>query len=153
MSNGYFNPFLDPFADAEEEVRVPGSEPGHPGEPLLLPPPQQFSDAGSDTDASSVWSQPAYRPVAAQQPRVNTPHVVLPPFRAKRPAAWFLQCEDIFRMKGITDQRDMFALCYAMLGDEQLEQVDDLAETRPRPPDVFFRLRDRLVATHSLDAY
>jgi hypothetical protein len=47
----------------------------------------------------------------------------------------------------------MFALCYAMLGDDQLEQVDDLAEMRPRPPDAFFRLRDRLVATHTLDAY
>ncbi len=53
-------------------------------------------------------------------------------------------------MKGVTD---MFSMCYAMLNDEQLEQVDDLAEMRPRPPDVFYRLRDRLVFTHTLDAY
>jgi hypothetical protein len=56
-------------------------------------------------------------------------------------------------MKGVVDQRDMFAFCYAMLGDEQLEQVDDIAELRPRPPDAFYRLRDRLISTHSQDAY
>ncbi len=47
----------------------------------------------------------------------------------------------------------MFAYCYSALGEEQLLQVDDLVEMRPRPPDTFYHLRDRLVATHSMDAY
>ena len=93
---------------------------------------------------------PAPYPVLPPPCPVN---VVLPPFRAGRPAAWFAACEDVFQLRGITDQRDMFSYCYAALGEEQLLQVDDLVEMRPRPPDAFFRLRDRLVATHSLDAY
>jgi hypothetical protein len=106
-------------------------------EDLPPPPPEWF--------APPFQAQPQYqRPV---------PTVILPPFRAQRPAAWFTQCEDLFRMRGITDQRDQFALCYGMLGDEQLTQVDDIAEMRPRPPDAFYRLRDRLVASHSVDAY
>jgi hypothetical protein len=80
-------------------------------------------------------------------------NIVLPPFRVSRPAAWFAAVEDVFQLRGVTDQRDMFAYCYAALGEDQLLQVDDLVEMRPRPPDAFFRLRDRLVATHSMDAY
>ena len=34
---------------------------------------------------------------------------------------------------------------------EQQEQVEDIAEARPRPPDAFCRLRDRLVASHAMD--
>jgi len=88
--------------------------------------------------------------VAPHQQHV-VPSVVLPPFKVSRPAAWFSQCADLFRMRGVHDQRDMFALCYNALGDEQQAQVDDIAEALPRPVDAFCRLRDRLVASHSLD--
>jgi hypothetical protein len=97
------------------------------------------------------WLAPPFQPAPVADSRRATPTVILPPFKPKRPAAWFAQCEDLFRMRGVADQRDMFALCYNMLGDEQQEQVDDIAERRPRPPDAFYRLRDRLVASHSLD--
>jgi hypothetical protein len=40
-----------------------------------------------------------------------------------------------------------------VLGDEQQAQVDDIAEQIPQPPDAFFRMRDRLVASHSLDSF
>ncbi len=102
------------------------------------------------------WLAPPYhqaQPQLATNHHKTVPTVILPPFRAQRPAAWFSQCEDLFRMKGIVDQRDQFALCYGMLSDDQLSQVDDIAEMRPRPPDAFYRMRDRLVASHSLDAY
>ena len=52
-------------------------------------------------------------------------------------------------MRGLTDQRDMFTFCYNMLGDEQQEQVEDIAKARPRPPNAFCRLRDWLVASHA----
>ena len=137
---------------------VPGSVPGHPGGPLPSLPSSSdaYSTAQDDMDFEDLpppppeWLTPPVQPVLAE-PRRTIPTVILPPFKAKRPAAWFAQCEDLFRMRGVADQRDMFALCYNMLGDEQQEQVDDIAECRPRPPDAFFRLRDRLVASHSLD--
>ena len=34
-----------------------------------------------------------------------------------------------------------------------MQQVDDILELRPLPLDAFNRLQDRLVSTHSLDAY
>jgi hypothetical protein len=103
--------------------------------------------------------QPPAQPAYGQQggflppPPPRPINIVLPPFRASRPAAWFAAVEDVFQLRGVTDQRDMFAYCYAALGEDQLLQVDDLIELRPRPLDAFYRLRDRLVATHSLDAY
>jgi hypothetical protein len=124
-----------------------GSELDHPGAHLYVPlPPDSWV-----SDAASQHQQHVAAPVH-QQPAV-TPHVVLPPFKPARPASWFAMCANVFRMRGVTDQRDMFTLCYNMLGDEQQAQVDDLAEQLPLPPDAFFRMQDRLVASHSLDAY
>ena len=122
------------FGGSDAGGRGPGSS-GYDEEDDLPPPPPE-------------WLAPA--PVLPAADR-RTPNVILPPFKPKRPAAWFAQCEDLFRMRGVADQRDMFALCYNMLGDEQQEQVDDIAEQRPRPVDAFYRLRDCLVASHSLD--
>jgi len=104
----------------------------------LPPPPAWLLDA------------PAAAPAAAARP---APNIKLPPFRSGRPAAWFAAVQQTFRIRGVSDQRDMFTYCYAALEEEQMQQVDDLIEMDPLPPDAFFRLRDRLVATHSLDAY
>ena len=148
------------FGGSDAGGRGPGSVLDHPGGPLYAPLPQSAASSATYSYASGYdeeddlpppppeWLAPA--PVLPAADR-RTPNVILPPFKPKRPAAWFAQCEDLFRMRGIADQRDMFALCYNMLGDEQQEQVDDIAEQRPRPLDAFFRLRDRLVASHSLD--
>jgi hypothetical protein len=46
---------------------------------------------------------------AQQQPAI-VPHVVLPPFKPARPAAWFAMCANVFRMRGVTDQRYMVRL-------------------------------------------
>jgi len=153
-----YPPYLNPFG-SDAGSRGPGSEQDHPGGSLYASLPPASSTASSsvgqyDDDflppPPADWLAPVMAPMAAPRP---TPNVVLPPFKVKRPAAWFVQCEDLFRMRGVTDQRDQFALCYNALGDEQQEQVDDIAEMRPRPPDAFNRMRDRLVASHSLDAY
>ena len=139
----------NPFG-SEAGSRGPGSELDHPGGSLYMSLPASGADDFDDLPPPPPeWLAPVYLPPPPS--RHVTPNVILPPFRVKRPAAWFRQCEDIFRMRGVTDQRDMFALCYGMLGNDQFELVDDIAEACPRPPDAFFRLRDRLVASHSLD--
>ncbi len=144
--------------------RGPGSVPDHPEAPLL-PPSSASSTASYSYYGSSYGVEEDPLPPPPQwmlQPPLPPPpppfvqrpfNVVLPPFRPSRPSAWFAAVEDVFQLRGVTDQRDMFAYCYAALGEDQLLQVDDLIELRPRPLDAFYRLRDRLVATHSLDAY
>jgi hypothetical protein len=139
-------PFYQRRADG---ARGPGSELDHPGAHLNVPlPPDSWVD-----EAASQRHQQVAAPVHQQHQPAAVPHVVLPAFKPTRPAAWFAMCANVFRMRGVTDQRDMFALCYNMLGDEQQAQVDDVAEQLPLPPDAFCRMRDRLVASHSLDAY
>ena len=132
-----YPPALYPFRSASSN-RGPGSVPDHPGGSVYVSLPA----AGSSSDWSAVedyedlpppppeWFEPPFQAQPHYQRPVPT--VILPPFRAQRPAAWFTQCEDLFRMRGIRDQRDQFALCYGMLGDEQLSQVD--ASRRCRPP-------------------
>jgi len=150
-----YPPYLNPFG-SDAGSRGPGSEQDHPGGSLYVSlPPQSSSYASSvayeDEDLPPPppeWLAPVLQPAARP-----VPTVILPPFKARRPAAWFAQCEDLFRMRGVSDQRDQFALCYNALGEEQQDQVDDIAELRPRPPDAFIRMRERLVASHSLDAY
>ena len=154
-SNGSYPSYLNPFGGGAGS-RGPGSELDHPGGSLYASlPPSSASGYPSDDDdlppPPAEWLAPVYSPPVLAPVYRPTPNVVLPPFKPKRPAAWFVQCEDLFRMRGVTDQRDMFAFCYNMLGDEQQEQVEDIAEARPRPPDAFFRLRDRLVASHAMD--
>ena len=136
---------LPPFyARQATSARYPGSELNHPGVHFNVPlPPSLYAEY----EDNNPPPPPVYR--APQQHVV--PNVVLPPFKVSRPAAWFSQCADLFRMRGVHDQRDMFALCYNVLGDKQQAQVDDIAEALPRPVDAFCRLRDRIVASHSLD--
>jgi hypothetical protein len=143
MNNNDWEMPLPPFyARQAVDARNPGSEPDHPGAHHVPLPPSTYGEFED-------YRQPPPPAFLPQQHLV--PNVVLPPFKVNRPAAWFAQCADLFRMRGVHDQRDMFALCYNILGDEQQAQVDDIAEALPRPPDAFFRLRDRLVASHSLD--
>jgi len=111
----------------------------------LLPPPPEWLLAPAA--ALPLPPPPALSAVAPAR------NVVLPSFRPTRPAAWFAAVEDVFRLRGVSDQRDMFAFAYAKLEEAQMQQVDDILEMRPLPPDAFSRLRDRLVSTHSLDAY
>ena len=110
----------------------------------LLPPPPEWMLA-------PAAAQPLPPPPA---PSVVAParNVVLPSFRPTQPAAWFAAVEDVFRLRGDSDQRDMFAYAYAKLEEGQMQQVDDILEMRLLPPGAFTRLRDRLVSTHSLDA-
>ena len=166
---------MNPFIDYEERTcRLPaaGSVMDRPVVPL---PRSAGSLTGSDMSLDDsidryTWSQPFnpfIAPAGAQPPFLHPPlppsaaapaarpvlNVVLPAFRPTRPAAWFGAVEDVFRLRGVTDQRDQFAFAYAKLEEAQLQQVDDIIEMRPLPPDAFNRLRDRLVSTHSLDAY
>jgi hypothetical protein len=119
------------------------------GEEDIIPPPLEWMQAPV-VQPPPIMQLPPPIYAAAARPHVN---VVLPPFRASRPAAWFGAVDDVFRLRGITDQRDMFAFAYAKLEEAQLQQVDDIVEMRPLPADAYNRLRDRLVSTHSLDAY
>jgi hypothetical protein len=169
--DGYVNPFMQ-----GGPAHAPGSVPDHPGAPLLPPFSHSSYAYGSSSTSSSYgdWSlsyhaaadplppppdwmlQPPAQQAYGPPPPLPPPrpvNIVLPPFRASRPTAWFAAVEDVFQLRGVVDQRDMFAYGYAALGEEQLLQVDDLVEMRPRPPDAFYRLRDRLVATHSMDSY
>ena len=132
------------YARQRADARGPGSVLDHPGAHLYVPLPPSSRDEGE------FYDEPPHLPPAGHH-RGVVPHVVLPPFKISSPAAWFSQCADLFRMRGVHDQRDMFALCYNVLGDEQQAQVDDIAEALPRPVDAFIRMRDRLVASHSLD--
>jgi len=104
----------------------------------LPPPPAWLLDVPAATPAAAAW--PA-------------PNIKLPPFRSGRPAAWFAAVQQTFRIRGVSDERDMFTYCYVALEEEKMQQVDDLIEMDPLPPDAFYCLRDQLVATHSLDAY
>ena len=148
MDNDWEMPLPPFYARQAAGAHGPGSVLDHPGAHLYVPLPPSTYGGYQDV----VPPPPAYAPPHLQQPPPHiTPNVILPPFKAQRPAAWFAQCADLFRMRGVVDQRDMFAMCYNALGDEQQSQVDDIAEALPRPPDAFFRLRDCLVASHSLD--
>jgi len=92
--------------------RGPGSVLDHPGGSLYAPLPQSAASSVTYSYASGYdeeddlpppppeWLAPA-QPVPAADRR--TPNVILPPFKAKRPAAWFAQCEDLFRMRGVAD--------------------------------------------------
>jgi hypothetical protein len=150
MSRGS-NPFLNPFFEdiAAQAGRGPGSEPDHPGGPFDIPlPPSSISEY-------SWRSSPPPPPETfyAPQQHAPAPHVVLPPFRASRPAAWFGQVENIFRLRRVTDQRDKFGYAIAVLGEDQTLAIDDLLEQYPPPLDAFDRLKQRLLATHSLDVF
>ena len=145
MQNHWEMPLPPFYARQQAYARNPGSVLDHPGAHLNVPlPPSTYGE-------SEVYDDPPPQPAPAGHHRYTVPNVVLPPFKTSRPAAWFSQCADLFRMRGVHDQRDMFALCYNVLGDEQQAMVDDIAEALPRPVDAFIRLRDRLVASHSLD--
>jgi len=143
MDNNHWEMPLPPFyARQAADARIPGSVPDHPGARYVPLPPSTYGEFEDEQQPPPPPGLPFHHLV---------PNVVLPPFKVNRPAAWFAQCADLFRMRGVYDQRDMFPLCYNILGDEQQAQVDDIAELLPRPADAFFRLRDRLVASHSLD--
>ena len=106
---------------------------------------------GSDMSLDSIdrytWSQQSMNPFMDSSPWLTAPavaqpmppptsaaplaarpyaKVVLPAFRLMRPAAWFAAIEDIFRLRGVTNQRDQFT--YAKLEEEQMQQVDDILE-------------------------
>ena len=98
-----------------------------------------------------VHQQFVQPPLHEQRPPIPAPlHEVLPTFTPARPASWFSRCEDAFRMKGVVDQHDMFALAFEKLDDAAQLQVDDLAEMRPRPRDAYEQLRHRVIASHAL---
>ena len=149
-----YNPFLGDFVDGG---RDPGSELDRPGGPLYVPPsPSVYSYE----DSASVFADPPPQSVTApvfaadELPRhAPGPHVVLPPFRPNNPAAWFGMVDNIFRLRRVHDQRDMYAYAIAVLGEDQLLNIEDLLALCPPPPDAFNRLRDRLIATHQLDNY
>jgi hypothetical protein len=153
MSRDSYPASLNPFGGSSGS-RGPGSELDHPGGSLYESAATYHSDDEDLPPPPADWLAPVFTPSqpASTQHR-PTPTVILPPFRVQCPAAWFAQCADLFWMRGIHDQRDQFALCYAMLQNDQLSQVDDIAEMTPPLPDAFNRMRDRLVASHSLDEY
>jgi hypothetical protein len=140
------NPFIgyNPFIDGLDG-RGPGSELDHPGGP-----PTSYAGSEYGSSASSDTVLPTY---VAPPRHAPPPHVVLPPFRPSRPAAWIGQVENIFRMRGVVDQRDQFGYAIAMLGDDDSLAIDDLLEIFPPPPDAFTRLKQRLLATHALTTY
>ena len=169
------------WSDRLRGARGPGSEPDHPGvrpdtsssasaydsvedyswrsgefrgeeEVLPLPPPQEFLE---EIRALSLHSAPTGRCVAPVVARARDPpsSVALPPYRPNRPAAWFAAVEGIFRYKGVSDQRDQLTLALPSFAEEQLQQIDDIIELHPQPLDIFYRVRDRLVASHSLDDF
>ena len=135
-----YNPFLNPFF---EDLSIGPQD-------VPLPPSSAYSDPPSEAAAMYPGIAPVEMPPHRHAP---APHVVLPPFRASRPAAWFGQAENIFRLRGVTDQRDKFAYAVAVLGEDQTLAIDDLLEQYPPPRDVFDRLRARLLASHSLDTF
>ena len=147
------NPFLDNFSDGG---RGPGSEPDRPGGPLDVPlPPSSYSYYYDDAASEYAGPPPPQAaPVFAVGPsHAPGPHVVLPPFRPNNPAAWFGMVDNIFRLRRVSDQRDMYAYAIAVLGEDQLLTIEDLLAMCPPPPDAFNRLRDRLISTHQLDNY
>ena len=161
-------------------ARGPGSEPGHPGvrpdqsssasaydyvedyswrsgefggeEEELPPPPPEFLD---EIRSLSLHSAQPSRYVAPVVARARDPpsSVALPPYRPNRPAAWFAAVDGIFRYKGVLDQRDQLTLALPSFAEEQLQQIDDIIKLQPQPLDIFYRVRDRLVASHSLDNF
>jgi len=154
MQRGNNNPFMgyNPFLDNLEEDRGPGSDLDHPGGPPTFQ--SAYTYAGSEYSTSSSDTVLPTFNVPQQQPlHVPAPHVVLPPFRPSRPAAWIGQVENIFRMRHVTDQRDQFGYAVAMLGDDDSLAIDDLLEQFPPPPDAFTRLKQRLLSTHALTTY
>ena len=118
----------------------------------LPPPPPEFLD---EIRSLSLHSSPPGRyaaPVVAR-PRDTPSSVALPPYRPNRPAAWFVAVDSIFRYKGVLDQRDQLTLALPSFTEEQLQQIDDIVELQPQPLDIFCQVRDRLVASHSLDDF
>ena len=138
-----------------------GGDLGEYEDPEFLPPPPpellepHFVAPLRALSLSTVSSaSPSPPPPAARRHSREPPtSVALPPFRTNRPAAWFATVEDIFTLKGIHDQRDRLTMAVASFPEDQLQQIDDILELRPRPLDIFNRVRDRLVSSHSLDDF
>jgi len=126
-------------------------------DPDFLPPPPELLypalAAPVFRQARSRASTPSPPPPPVNRVREVPSSVALPPFRVNRPASWFDTVNDIFRLKGVRDQRDRLTLAVSHFAEEQLQQIDDLLELRPRPVDIFDLVRDRLVGAHSLDDY
>jgi hypothetical protein len=125
-------------------------------DPDFLPPPELLYPAVAAPvfrQARSRASTPSPPPPPVNRAREVPSSVALPPFRVNRPASWFDTVNDIFRLKGVRDQRDRLTFAVSFFAEEQLQQIDDLLELRPRPADIFDLVRDRLVGAHALDDY
>jgi len=123
---------------------------------LPPPPPELLYPALAAPvfrQARSRASTPSPPPPPVNRVRELPSSVALPPFRVNRPASWFDTVNDIFRLKGVRDQRDRLTFAVSFFAEEQLQQIDDLLELRPRPADIFDLVRDRLVGAHALDDY
>jgi hypothetical protein len=96
---------------------------------------------------SYVVKMQQFQPGQQGQEREKT--VVLPPFWASRPAAWFAFAESKFRQKAVDSQRKMFDLLLAALPEKVLDQVMDVVANIPEdfPYDT---LKARLLETHTL---
>ena len=115
---------------------------------FLPPPPEEFSDgASSSSQASAFVAAPVLH---GRDPPTSCP---LPPYRPNRPGAWFTAVANVFRVKRVDDQHDMLAFMLPYFAEQQLLQIDDILEMDPLPRDVYYRVRDRLVASHSLDDF
>jgi hypothetical protein len=136
--------FTGEFRDFEEPEFLPPPPP----ELLLPPPPEEFSDVAS---VSSRSSAAIAAPVFYE--RDSPSSCPLPPYRPNRPNAWFVAVANVFRVKRVVDQHDMLAFMLPYFAEQQLLQIDDILEMDPLPRDVFYRVRDRLVASHSLDDF
>ena len=58
----------------------------------------------------SEWMLAPAAALLSSPPLPPARNVFLPSFRPTRPAAWFAAVEDVFRLRGFTDPRDMFSL-------------------------------------------
>ena len=160
--NGYswFTGEIDEFEAPEFLLPPPPQEQEDPE--LLPPPPRELLDELRALSIRSISSASSIRSLERPQAAIAAPVVhereppsscPLPPYRPNRPGAWFAAVANVVRIKRVTDQQDMLAFMLPYFGEQQLLQIDDILEMDPAPRDVYFRVRDRLVASHSLDDF
>ena len=76
----------------------------------------------------------------------------LPPFWPHAPAAWFVQAEAIFVVKGVTRSFDKYCHLLAGLPEESLRLVLDIAEQPPEDA-PYEALKERLLFSHQLSDF
>ena len=127
---------------------------GPPGDDgwARTPPRANSGDQRMPQWGQQQWNAPPlWGPNAFSQPQ---PHKVrLPPFWSHNPRVWFTQAESAFNTCHVREERMMFDLVVACLGEETLMQVQSVVEVPEQLARPYHVLKTRLLEVYQPDVW